>query len=203
MVVNRRKRLISDCFGSGPSLIRRYSPKIFTHPPNYLLFSIVMKSILKRYLIAGGLVATGVVAVLFRRNRKQANQLIWPLTHAVRRITSPFGNRNNPITDEPEFHNGIDISSIEGSPVLAPADGRVTSLYTNEKGGKQLVISHDNGFVTGYAHLSKYNVKMSDRVFQGQIIAYVGSTGQVTGPHLHFTLKDAKGNYLNPVDYLS
>ncbi|WP_080056742.1 M23 family metallopeptidase [Spirosoma aerolatum] len=159
-----------------------------------------MKSTLKRYLIAGSLLATGVAAVLFRRNRNQANRLIWPV-HG--RITSEFGNRINPINSQPEFHNGIDIASPEGTSILAPADGRVTSLYTNASGGKQLTIMHDNGFVSGYAHLSKYAVKMSDKVYQGDLIGYVGSTGQVTGPHLHFTLKDAKGSYLNPVDYLS
>ena len=159
-----------------------------------------MKSTLKRYLIAGSLVATGIAAVFIRRNRNQANKLLKPVNG---RITSEFGNRINPINSQPEFHNGIDIAASEGTPIVAPADGRVTSLFNNSTGGKQLVISHDNGFVTGYAHLSKYAVKMSDKVYQGDVIAYVGSTGQVTGPHLHFTLKDAKGNYLNPVDYLS
>lgn len=128
--------------------------------------------------------------------------MLYPLA-TQGRITSSFGNRTNPITKQPQFHNGIDISAPVGTRIISPADGRVKALYSNTQGGNQLIITHDNGYTTGYAHLSSYAVKLNERVIQGATIAGVGESGQVTGPHLHFTLKDAKGNFLNPVNYIS
>ncbi len=161
------------------------------------------------YLIPGLLVTAAVMAVLLHRRAavpvttKPAISLKmrYPLTQVT--ITSAFGNRTHPITRQAEFHNGIDLAGAVGTPVLAPASGQVIKLYTNAIGGKQLLVLHNNGVVSGYAHLSAYLVKLNDHITQGQHLADVGATGQVTGPHLHFTLRDAQGNYLNPVLYLS
>ena len=141
-----------------------------------------------------GVAAVG--AVLFGKRKS----MLYPL--AVNTITSPFGERKNPVTGEQQYHNGIDLAGKVGTVVAAPASGKVTSVYSNELGGLQMTILHDNGFTTGYAHLSKYAVKLGDRVTQSQIIAYVGATGRVTGPHLHLSLKDTTGNFVNPVNYL-
>ena len=133
---------------------------------------------------------------MFRAGKK----MLYPL--AVNVITSPFGNRKHPITGLMTFHNGIDLAAKIGTVVACPADGIVTAVTYNSTGGNQLSIKHDNGFTTGYLHLSRYAVKLNDRVKQSQIIAYTGATGNVTGPHLHLILKDASGKYLNPADYL-
>lgn len=118
-------------------------------------------------------------------------------------ITSDYGYRVHPITQVKSFHNGIDISVPSGSGIYAPASGTVLSQYSNEAGGKQMVVKHNTGKITGYAHLSTYSVPVGAKVKKGQEIAKSGATGKVTGPHLHFTLKDSNGNYLNPQKYLS
>jgi len=107
------------------------------------------------------------------------------------RITAPFGNRKHPILDEEFFHKGIDIAAITGTEILASADGQV--IYSDWAGsyGKLIIIEHADGYQTKYAHISQLKVNKGDEVKQGQIIATVGTTGNVTGPHLHFeVLKD-------------
>lgn len=118
------------------------------------------------------------------------------------KITSKFGNRTHPVSGIESFHNGIDIGVPNGTPVIAPSDGTITSIYSNSAGGKQLILKHDNGFTTGYAHLSKYTVASGDKVTKGQKIAETGSTGKVTGPHLHLTVRDDKGNLVDPLSVL-
>jgi murein DD-endopeptidase MepM/ murein hydrolase activator NlpD len=116
------------------------------------------------------------------------------------KITSPFGNRVHPVTGITSFHNGIDLGSPTNTPITAPLDGKVISIYENSVGGKQVIILHANGYTTGYAHLNEFNVKEDEQLMQGDVIGWVGSTGQVTGAHLHFTLK--KGTqYLDPSLY--
>lgn len=113
------------------------------------------------------------------------------------RVTSKFGNRVHPVTKVYKLHNGIDLGGANGTPIYAPQKGVVKSIYSNSTGGNQLIIEHPNGYTTGYAHLQGYNVQEGDTVKNGQLIAYLGSTGPVTGPHLHFTLKK-DGDYLDP-----
>lgn len=107
------------------------------------------------------------------------------------RVTAPFGNRKHPILDEEFFHKGIDIAAVTGTEILASADGQV--IYSDWAGsyGKLIIIEHADGYQTKYAHMSHYKVNEGDEVKQGQVIATVGTTGNVTGPHLHFeVLKD-------------
>ena len=77
-------------------------------------------------------------------------------------------------------------------------NGVVENVYSNPEGGNQLIIKHDNGYTTGYAHLAKALLKKGDKVKQGDIVALSGNTGKSTGPHLHFTLKDKTGNWMDP-----
>ena len=116
--------------------------------------------------------------VLFLVENLVNNMLYYPLKDSV--ITSPFGGTRN--------HNGTDYRATEGTKIFAPQDGKITALYTGTKGGKQLIIEHPNGFTTGYAHLSNYNVKIGETVTNGQVIAFTGNTGVGSGPHLHFTV---------------
>lgn len=108
--------------------------------------------------------------------------------------TNTFGPRIHPITGRNSQHTGEDMSSPMGTPVEAPAGGVVKSVSPNAGAyGMQVIIDHGNGEETMYGHLSDFNVKVGDKVRQGDIIGAVGSTGLSTGPHLHWeTWKDGK-----------
>ena len=113
-------------------------------------------------------------------------------------ITSKYGYRIHPITKEKKFHNGIDIAAPSGTPVKSPLSGEILKIWSDTAGGNSLHVKHADGYTTGYAHLSKYgNFKVGDKVAQGDVIAYVGSTGQSTGPHLHFVVRK-NGNLIDP-----
>lgn len=114
------------------------------------------------------------------------------------RITSPFGNRVHPITGGVKFHNGIDIAAAVGTPVISPSSGIVLKSYYNSTGGNQIVIEHDNGYKSGFAHLEHKRVDVGMRVKSGQEIGTVGLTGKITGPHLHYTLRNKLGEYVDP-----
>ena len=117
------------------------------------------------------------------------------------KITSGFGNRTAPTAGASTSHNGIDIATPLGTPVVAPADGVVTLVnYVPNLGGKQIVIKHNDGYQTGYAHLSEQLVSVGQKVKQGQLIAKTGNSGIGTGAHLHFTLT-YNGVKINPQKY--
>lgn len=123
---------------------------------------------------------------------------MWPLPGRTA-ISSPFGSRTHPITGQVKFHNGIDIPAPVGTMVLAPYSGRVKSVYSNATGGNQLVIEHDDGRVSGYAHLHLVLVEPGEHVQQGEPIAQVGNTGASTGAHLHFTVRpSASAAHVDP-----
>jgi len=113
------------------------------------------------------------------------------LTPVRGRISSKFGKRGD------AFHNGIDIAVPRGTAVKAPADGTVLRIYTTVTGGRQMVVGHSNGYVSGYAHLSKRNFGKGAKVKRGTVIARSGDTGNVTGPHLHFSWRK-NGTYKDP-----
>lgn len=115
-------------------------------------------------------------------------------------VSSPFGPRVHPITGEVHDHNGVDFSAPVGTHVYAPADGVVLSDFWTDRGGRQLVIDHD-GYRTGYAHLGTVVVGEGDVVNRGDLIAYSGRSGMVTGPHLHYTLRTPDGIYVDPLNY--
>lgn len=106
-----------------------------------------------------------------------------------RRIASPFGYRIHPVTHKNTFHAGLDLPAKHGTPIYAPASGVV--VYADKKGayGNFMLVAHSYGFKTAYGHLSKFAVKSGDYVSKGQKIAYVGSTGRSTGPHLHYEIR--------------
>ncbi|ACH93217.1 peptidoglycan DD-metalloendopeptidase family protein [Borrelia duttonii] len=117
-------------------------------------------------------------------------------------ITSGYGYRPDPFTKTISFHNGIDIANVANTPVVATKEGIVVTAGFSVGGyGKYIVIAHNNGFQTLYAHLGSFAVKVGDRVSRGQMIGRMGSTGYSTGNHLHFTIfKDGKTS--NPMKYL-
>ena len=116
-------------------------------------------------------------------------------------ISSHYGQREHPGSGEENFHYGIDVSSSPGNPVKATADGIVSFSGWSGGSGNLVVLEHGHGFSTFYAHNRSIPVKVAKKVKRGDIIGYVGSTGNSTGPHVHYEIwKDGKP--INPVNYL-
>lgn len=114
------------------------------------------------------------------------------------RITSPFGYRIHPITQEQDFHTGIDIAAAEGTAIHAAASGTVVEADHSSSYGNYLILRHSDGFQTVYCHCSRLIAKEGDRVRKGDRIAAVGSTGISTGPHLHFEAR-VEGQRTDPL----
>ncbi|MFP4113310.1 MAG: M23 family metallopeptidase [Spirochaetota bacterium] len=105
------------------------------------------------------------------------------------RLTSPYGPRTSPITADWSFHGGADYAAPAGTNVLAARGGRVSFLGENPVLGKHVIVDHSGGFQTVYGHLQSIAVSLNDEVRSGMILGTVGSTGMVTGPHLHFEIR--------------
>lgn len=118
------------------------------------------------------------------------------------RISSGFGYRVHPIYKRKSFHSGIDLACPSGTPVFATAQGKITYAGVNGNYGKYIVIEHNNGFKTAYAHLSLVDVKVGRMVKKGEVIGKSGSTGNSTGPHLHYEVVKKKKK-VNPLLYIS
>ena len=114
-------------------------------------------------------------------------------------IAAAFGWRTNPW---PEFHKGVDLEANYGDMVRAAAAGTVVSAGWDGGFGNKVDIDHGNGYHTWYAHLSRVAVTVGQRVTKGAPIAYVGSTGESTGPHLHYQVMYA-GNPIDPQPFLN
>jgi len=128
-----------------------------------------------------------------------ATPSIWP-AHGW--LTGTFGGRSDPFTNEPAFHQGLDISTDKGQPVYATADGEVESAAYTGDYGNLIQIKHGFGLVTRYGHLSAFNVKPGQQVSRGDVIGYVGATGRATGAHVHYEIL-ANGKLLNPLQLLT
>ena len=120
----------------------------------------------------------------------------------VPRITSGFGPRKAPVPGASTFHNGIDLAVPEGTPIHAPAGGRVRASYSTAHGGIQLLFDDDNGVTHGMAHLSQVLAKVGDRIEAGQVLAKSGRTGIGTGPHLHYTTR-VNGRLVDPTKVMT
>ncbi len=116
-------------------------------------------------------------------------------------ITSPYGYRINPISGVYSFHSGVDWYVPSGTSVRASSSGVVTSAGWAGAYGYCVDIRHSDGSLTRYAHLSSFAVSYGQTVTQGQVIAYSGSTGNSTGPHLHFEIY-INGSSVNPIAYV-
>jgi murein DD-endopeptidase MepM/ murein hydrolase activator NlpD len=116
-------------------------------------------------------------------------------------ITSRFGFRVSPFTGHREFHQGFDISTASGTPILATADGVVTFVGTKGLLGKIVVIDHGHGLVTRYGHCQKFLKKRGEKVKRWEPVALVGNTGRSTGPHVHYEVH-LNGIPVNPEKYI-
>ena len=118
----------------------------------------------------------------------------------LRQTASGYGYRVDPIYKTTKFHSGMDFSANIGTPVYATGDGKVIKVGWESGYGKLIKIDHGFGYVTWYAHLNDYNVRVGQKVVRGEVIGKVGNTGKSTGPHLHYEVH-VKGKVVNPINY--
>ena len=114
--------------------------------------------------------------------------------------SSYFGRRRDPFTGRRQLHRGVDIANRKGTPIYAPADGKVKHYDYDKNFGRLIVIDHGYGYETRYGHLQKSLVKKGQEVKRGQKIALMGSTGRSTSSHLHYEVK-LNGKHQNPLNY--
>ena len=119
----------------------------------------------------------------------------------LRRFSSGFGMRTDPVLKVKRMHYGVDFSAEQGTPIYATADGKVVLTKRDFSGvGWHIKIDHGFGFETVYGHMSKFNVRNGETVKRGQVIGYVGNTGKSTAPHVHYEVH-INGRAVNPVNY--
>ncbi len=133
-----------------------------------------------------------------KRAHLASTPAIWPTKGW---LTSRFGTRISPFTNQKQFHAGIDIAGERGTDVFAPAQGKV--VFSGSRGplGKSIIIDHGYGVRTQYGHGDDLYVKTGEIVQRGQRIAALGNSGRSTGPHLHYVV-EVKGKAVNPLDYI-
>ncbi len=119
----------------------------------------------------------------------------------MRMISSGFGYRSDPINGQAAMHAGLDFRGPIGSPIHAAADGKVTFVGTKSGYGRVVEISHGNGMLTRYAHMSAWRAQVGQSVEAGDVIGLIGSSGRSTGPHLHFEVR-INDRAVNPRPFL-
>ncbi len=136
----------------------------------------------------------------FNRDGKNVKKSILKTPLDGARISSNFGMRKHPISGYNKMHKGVDFAAPTGTPIYAGGNGIVEFIGNNGGYGKYIRIRHNNEYKTAYAHLSRYEKGISKgvRVNQGETIGYVGSTGNSTGPHLHYEIL-YQNKHINPL----
>ncbi|MBQ2766279.1 MAG: peptidoglycan DD-metalloendopeptidase family protein [Clostridia bacterium] len=127
-------------------------------------------------------------------------EFLWPLPSAYTKVSSGYGNRIHPVTGKPQFHQGIDIPAPYGTEIYAVNDGTVIECSYNYADGNYITVSHGGGIASFYSHLSRYRVKVGDKVSRGQVIANVGTSGYTTGAHLNLNIYE-NNTAVNPLNY--
>lgn len=119
----------------------------------------------------------------------------------MRSISSGFGYRRDPFNGHAAMHAGLDFRGPVGAPIHAAADGRVSFVGTKSGYGNVVEVSHGNGMITRYAHMSRFAARRGQEVKAGDVIGAIGNTGRSTGPHLHFEVR-INGRAVNPRPFL-
>lgn len=117
------------------------------------------------------------------------------------KISSDFGYRTNPISKQPEFHSGVDLAAPSGASIYSISQGQIVFSGKYRGYGNLIVVRHQGGITSHYAHCERISVRVGDIVRPGTIIGTVGKTGKVTGPHLHFEMR-IRGNAVRPLGNL-
>ena len=135
-----------------------------------------------------------------RELSKSEKRSSWPVTNGY--LSSTYGVRKDPFTGRRRKHNGIDLAGPRGSDILSVAKGSV--IFTGRKGayGRVVEIQHSNGIISRYAHVEKSLVKKGQLVTAGETVAYIGSSGRSTGPHLHLEILKNNKN-IDPLVFLA
>lgn len=139
-----------------------------------------------------------VVALEGKSELLEATPSVWP---SAGWVTSGFGWRTSPFTGRRQFHHGLDIAARHGTPVIAPARGRVRFVGRKGPLGQAVVLDHGHGIRTTFGHNAETFVKKGQEVERGARIAAVGSTGRSTGPHLHYSV-EIDGEDVDPRRYI-
>ncbi len=136
----------------------------------------------------------------FNREGKNVKKSILKTPLDGARISSNYGMRKHPISGFNKMHKGVDFAAPSGTPIYAGGNGVIEYIGRNGGYGKYIRIRHNNGYKTAYAHLSNYKsgIARGVRVNQGEVIGYVGSTGNSTGPHLHYEIL-YQNKHINPL----
>ncbi len=148
------------------------------------------------YLAEANRIKADILAAQSKGTTYIGGSMAWPVP-GVTKITSKFGYRIHPISGKRKLHTGLDIGAPTGSNVVAGNDGTVIKSGWNNSYGNVVMVDHGGGIVTLYAHNSRLLVSAGDTVTRGQTIAKSGSTGDSTGPHLHFEVR-VNGDYKDP-----
>ena len=128
-------------------------------------------------------------------------KVTWKVPISYTKMTSAFGYREDPVYGGKRFHYGVDLAAPKGRPIYATRAGTVSIASYDSECGYYVQINHGDGFKSIYMHMTNYVVSRGQKVSQGQVIGYCGSTGKSTGPHLHFGISK-NGSYVNPANYI-
>lgn len=137
-------------------------------------------------------------ALLDQKQRLDHTPSIYPVNGVLMR---GFGVKSDPFTGTMRPHHGLDLAAPMGTPVYAPASGKIILRELQTQYGNTIVIDHGYGVETVYGHMSKFASKLGQSVRRGELIGYVGNTGYSTGPHLHYEVR-ANGRPQNPMSYM-
>lgn len=137
-------------------------------------------------------------ALMDQKQRLDHTPSIYPVNGILMR---GFGMKSDPFTGKVRPHHGLDLAAPIGTPVYAPAAGKVLLREYQTQYGNTIVLGHGYGVETVYGHLSKFNAKLGQTVRRGDLIGYVGNSGYSTGPHLHYEVH-ANGRPQNPMEYV-
>ena len=154
----------------------------------------LVKDLQETAKIRGESLASLRESLIERNSRAAATPSIWPADGTV---TSRFGWR----WGGSDFHPGIDVAADSGTPIVSTADGVVIASGWNGGYGRQVIVDHGYGITTSYGHASEIVATVGQRVKKGQLIAYMGSSGFSTGPHVHYEVK-VNGTVVNPASFL-
>ena len=136
-----------------------------------------------------------------QEERMKCIPAIQPISNKdLKQTASGYGMRIDPVYRTPHFHSGMDFSAKTGTDIYATGNGNVTYAAWKQGYGNCVIIDHGYGFQTLYGHMSKFKVRVGQKVTRGQVIGLVGNTGKSTGPHLHYEVI-VRGRYDNPAKY--